>query len=123
MFIKVHIRFFISVDNSDCRYKKPPASYLNKVQLNAKVHIAELQISQLLPYLEDILRISWAYLGHILGISWACLWHILGISWANIGNILAYLGNILGISWVCLGQILGIFWHILSIYRAYPLPL
>jgi hypothetical protein len=65
MFIKVLIRFFISVDNLDNRYKKPPASYLNKVQQNAQVHIAELQISQFLPYLEDILGISWVYLWHV----------------------------------------------------------
>ena len=67
MFIKVHIRFFISVDNSDSRYKKPPASYLNKVQPNPKVHIAKLQIFQFLPYLEDILGLSWVYIWHVLG--------------------------------------------------------
>ena len=30
MFIKVHIRFIISGHNSDNRYKKPPASYLEQ---------------------------------------------------------------------------------------------
>ena len=71
MFIKVHIRFFISVDNSDNGYKKPPASYLNKVQQNPQVHIAKFQIFQFLPYLEDILGLSWAYIGYIFGMSWA----------------------------------------------------
>ena len=123
MFIKVHIKFFISGHNSDNRYKKPPASYLNKVQQNAQVHIAELRFTN--SY--HILRISWAYLRHILGISWACLGHILGISWAylrqTLENIWAYFDNILGIYWLYHVQILGLYWEyfgqILSISRPY----
>ena len=57
MFIKVHIMFFISGHNSDNRYKKPSASYLNKVQQNAKVHISNSRFS----HSYHILSISWAF--------------------------------------------------------------
>ena len=110
MFIKVHKRFIISGHNSDNRYKKPLASYLEQGSTKRTS-----------PYCRPPdfpIAISWAYLGHILGMSWACPGHILGIAWVYLRQTLennwSYLGNILGISWVYLGHILGIFWAYLE---------